>query len=161
MLRMVQSALAAAVLAALAVVAPLPDRDLPASPAAARPTPPAAATSGGVVVVAAGDIACGPGSPPTPAGCQQRATARAVGAQHPAAVLLLGDNQYRDGALWRYRAAYDRTWGRFIRRTDPTPGNHEYKTPGRPGTTATSAQGPRCRSGPGTPSGSAPGTWSP
>jgi acid phosphatase type 7 len=129
MLRMVQSALAAAVLAALAVVAPLPDRDLPASPAAARPTPPAAATSGGVVVVAAGDIACGPGSPPTPAGCQQRATARAVGAQHPAAVLLLGDNQYRDGALWRYRAAYDRTWGRFIRRTYPTPGNHEYKTP--------------------------------
>jgi acid phosphatase type 7 len=82
-----------------------------------------------VVVVAAGDIACGPGWPPTPVGCQQRATARAVLAQHPAAVLLLGDNRYRDGALWKYRASYDRTWGRFFRRTYPTPGNHEYKTP--------------------------------
>jgi hypothetical protein len=129
MLRTVQSALAAVLLAALVVVVPQPDDDLPASPAAARPTPPAATTSGGVVVVAAGDIACPPGSPPTPAGCQQRATARAVLAQHPAAVLLLGDNQYRDGALWRYRASYDPTWGRFIRRTYPTPGNHEYETP--------------------------------
>jgi hypothetical protein len=100
MLRCVQAALAAVLLAALVVAAPLPDRDRPASPAAARPTPPAPATSGGVVVVAAGDIACAPGWPPTPAGCQQRATAR------------------------------------------------------------TSAAGPRPGSGPGTPSGSAPGTWS-
>jgi acid phosphatase type 7 len=129
MLRTVQSALAAVLLAALVVVVPRPDDGLPASPAAARPTPPAATTFGGVVVVAAGDIACRPGSPPTPAGCQQRATARAVGAQHPPAVLLLGDNQYPDGALWKYRASYDPTWGRFIRRTYPTPGNHEYKTP--------------------------------
>jgi hypothetical protein len=60
-----------------------------ASPAAAPPARPASPRSG-VVVVAAGDIACPPGSPPTPAGCQQRATARAVLVQHPRAVLLLG-----------------------------------------------------------------------
>ena len=117
------------VLAAVLALVPLPDHIIPASPAAARPARPAAARSG-VVVVAAGDIACRPGSPPTPAGCQQRATARAVLAQHPTAVLLLGDNQYRDGALWKYRASYDPTWGRFIEHTYPTPGNHEYKTPG-------------------------------
>jgi len=132
MVRSSRSVLEAVVLAALLAVAPLPDHIVPASPAA-RPASLAAATFGGVVVVAAGDIACRPGSPPTPAGCQQRATARAVLAQHPRAVLLLGDNQYRDGALWRYRASYDPTWGRFIQRTYPTSGNHEYKTPGAAG----------------------------
>jgi hypothetical protein len=133
MIRALLLALAAAVLAAVLVVAPLPDRTIPTPRAAARPDHRAAARSGGVVVAAAGDIACPPGSPPTPAGCQQRATAHAVGAQHPAAVLLLGDNQYPHGALWGYWASYGRTWGRFLRRTYPTPGNHEYMTPGATG----------------------------
>jgi acid phosphatase type 7 len=48
-------------------------------------------------------------------------------------VPLLGDNQYRDGALWTYRASYGPTWGRFLRRTYPTPGNHEYRTRGAAG----------------------------
>jgi hypothetical protein len=118
----VLGALLAAVVIALA---------LPGLPG--QPVPAAAARSAGIVVVAAGDIACRPGSPPTAAGCQQRATARAVLAQQPRAVLLLGDNQYRDGALWKYRASYGPTWGRFLRRTYPTPGNHEYETRGAAG----------------------------
>jgi hypothetical protein len=48
-------------------------------------------------------------------------------------VLPLGDNQYGGGSLWSYRASYDRTWGRFIGRAYPTPGNHEYKTSGAAG----------------------------
>jgi hypothetical protein len=147
------SALVAAVLTAVLVVAQLTDHAISAPRAAARP--------GGVVVVAAGDIACPPGPPPTPAGCHQRATARAVLAQHPRAVLPLGDNQYRDGSLSTYRASYDRTWGRFIGRTYPTRATTSTRPPGRPGTTATSAPGPPPRSRPGTPSGSASGTWSP
>ena len=51
----------------------------------------------------------------------------------PRAVLPLGDNQYGGGSLWSYRASYDRTWGRFIGRAYPTPGNHEYKTSGAAG----------------------------
>jgi hypothetical protein len=91
MIRTLLSTLTAAVLAAVLAVAPLPGYTMQASPAAAPPARPASPRSGVVVVVAAaGDIACPPGSPPTPAGCQQRATARAVLAQHPRAVLLLG-----------------------------------------------------------------------
>jgi len=135
--RAMLSSLAAAALAvALAAVmaAPSPPRHTVATPpAATRVARPATVRSGGVVVVAAGDIACRPGLPPTPAGCQQQATARAVLAQHPRAVLLLGDNQYRDGALWKYRASYQPSWGRFIKRTYPTPGNHEYRTRGAAG----------------------------
>lgn len=137
MTRAMLSSLAAAALAmalAAAMAAPPPPRHTVATPrAATRAARPATVRSGGVVLVAAGDIACRPGLPPTPAGCQQQATARAVLAQHPRAVLLLGDNQYRDGALWKYRASYQPSWGRFIKRTYPTPGNHEYRTRGAAG----------------------------
>jgi len=51
----------------------------------------------------------------------------------PRAILALGDDQYDDGALADYRASYDPTWGRFRDRTHPTPGNHEYNTPGADG----------------------------
>jgi len=46
----------------------------------------------------------------------------------PAAVLLLGDNQYENGALAKYLASYDPTWGRLKAITRPAPGNHEYVT---------------------------------
>lgn len=75
------------------------------------------------VVVAAGDIACG-GDP-----CKsQRRTARLIGRIDPRVVLPLGDIQYPDGALHDFRSSYAPTWGRFKRRTFPTPGNHEYHT---------------------------------
>lgn len=80
------------------------------------------------VIVAAGDIAC-PSEP-----CDShRKTARLIGRIRPRAVLTLGDNQYSDGALRDFRASYDPTWGRFKRRTYPTPGNHEYNTTGADG----------------------------
>jgi acid phosphatase type 7 len=80
------------------------------------------------VIVAAGDIAC-PGAP-----CEShRRTARLIGRIGPRAVLTLGDNQYSDGSLSDFRASYAPTWGRFKGRTHPTPGNHEYHTPGADG----------------------------
>ena len=80
------------------------------------------------VIVAAGDIAC-PDAP-----CPgHRKTARLIGRIRPNAVLTLGDNQYNDGGLADFRASYDPTWGRFKGRTHPTPGNHEYHTPGADG----------------------------
>jgi hypothetical protein len=80
------------------------------------------------VIVAAGDIAC-PNQP-----CDShRATARLIRRIGPRVLLPLGDNQYNDGALRDYLASYDPTWGRFKRRTRPTPGNHDYNTAGADG----------------------------
>jgi 3',5'-cyclic AMP phosphodiesterase CpdA len=94
-----------------------------------------------VVVAAAGDIAC-QGSPCPP----QRRTARLVEAIDPDAVLTLGDHQYERGRLRAFRASYDPTWGRFVDRTFPVPGNHEYYTPNARGYFryfGESANGPR------------------
>jgi acid phosphatase type 7 len=74
-------------------------------------------------IVAAGDIAC-------PEPCRaQRQTARLIRAIRPNAVLTLGDNQYPDGRFADFMDSYHRTWGRFKRRTHPSPGNHEYNIP--------------------------------
>ena len=81
------------------------------------------ADDGAVIVVAAGDI-----SAPQLAG--QQLTAALVEAQQPAAVLVLGDAQYPEGALEDYQRHYEPTWGRFKARTFPVPGNHEYKSGG-------------------------------
>ena len=78
-----------------------------------------------VVLVGAGDIAvCGSSG-------------------HPATALLLdgiagtvftaGDNAYPDGSDANYAECYDPTWGRHKARTRPSPGNHEYYTPGAAG----------------------------
>lgn len=45
-------------------------------------------------------------------------------------VFTLGDNAYPNGSHEDYRDCYDRAWGRHVGRTRPTPGNHEYMTPG-------------------------------
>jgi hypothetical protein len=78
-------------------------------------------------VTAAGDIAC-----PDPCLAQRR-TARLIGRIDPTAVLTLGDNQYEDGRLTDFRDSYRPTWGRFKRRTFPTPGNHDYHVAGAAG----------------------------
>ena len=44
------------------------------------------------------------------------------------AVFVLGDVQYGDGALSKFRASYDPSWGRAKAITRPVPGNHEYET---------------------------------
>lgn len=91
------------------------------------------------VVAAAGDIACDPADPNfnggngTAAACHMKATANLISDLGPDAVLLLGDNQYENGALAKYQASYGPTWGSFKAITHPASGNHEYLTAGAAG----------------------------
>ena len=104
----------------------------PVRPAARRPVAPP-------VIVAAGDIACDPASRSfhhgrgAAAACHMGATARLLGKLHPVVVLTLGDNQYENGTLAKFRRSYDRSWGRLKGRTRPAPGNHDYRTGGAAG----------------------------
>ncbi len=92
-----------------------------------------------VTVAAAGDIACDPsngnfnGGAGTGSACQQGATAEAVAALAPDAVLVLGDNQYEQGTRAQYDVSYAPSWGAFMANTYPVPGNHEYYTSGAAG----------------------------
>ncbi len=79
-----------------------------------------------VHVAAAGDIACGAGSPG--ASCSQAVTAGLVQSGGYAGVLALGDLQYENGALADFQSFYDASWGAFKSTTHPAPGNHEYNT---------------------------------
>ena len=94
---------------------------------------------GDPVVAAAGDIACDPtsgsynGGLGTASECRQLATSDLLVGHNDAAVLLLGDNQYEDGALAKYQQSYDASWGRVKATTRPAPGNHEYGTAGAAG----------------------------
>jgi hypothetical protein len=96
-------------------------------PPTSRPTPTRAPDE---TIVAAGDIACDPADPNfaggAPSACQMRATANLVFAQHPNAVLPLGDDQYEQGALAAFERSYDPTWGRLKAISHPAVGNHEY-----------------------------------
>jgi len=83
------------------------------------------------VLAAVGDIACTPGD--TSHACQQSATANLAAGQAPAAVAVLGDNQYETGSLSEFNApgAYNDTWGKpFNSIVHPVPGNHEYNQSG-------------------------------
>lgn len=91
------------------------------------------------VIAAAGDIACDPGDSNynqgrgTPHACRMAETAELIAARRPTAVLTLGDNQYEDGALAKYQASYEGSWGRFKTITRPAVGNHDYGTRGAAG----------------------------
>lgn len=91
------------------------------------------------VIAAAGDIACAPGDPDFNSGsgshtrCHMSATSDLLVGAGLAAVLPLGDEQYDSGALADFRTSYDPSWGRLNDRVRPTPGNHEYVTPGAAG----------------------------
>jgi hypothetical protein len=89
--------------------------------------------SGDPVVVAAGNIACDPADKPadddlksTGPICQAKATADLAAALRPSAVLALGDLQYDNGTLEKFRSSYDLAWGRLRRITRPVPGHREY-----------------------------------
>jgi acid phosphatase type 7 len=71
-------------------------------------------------LVGAGDIA----------GCYYTADSKtaALLANIPGTVYTLGDNVYPEGTAKQFRNCYDPTWGKYKRRTKPTPGNHEYHT---------------------------------
>jgi hypothetical protein len=76
-------------------------------------------------LVAAGDIAtCGSDG--------QVQTAALVDAI-PGTVAPLGDLAYENGTPQEFASCYEPSWGRFKARTRPTPGNHEYHTPGAAG----------------------------
>jgi hypothetical protein len=77
------------------------------------------------VIAAAGDIACAPGRSERIEFCAHRHTSDLLGGRALAAILLLGDNQYDNGELEHYHAAYDPTWGQWLSSTRPAPGNHE------------------------------------
>ena len=79
-----------------------------------------------VVLVGAGDIAqCADLS-------GAEATAKLLDGI-PGIVFTLGDHAYPDGRPEEFANCYDRTWGRHKARTHPTPGNHDYHTPGAAG----------------------------
>ena len=78
-----------------------------------------------VEIVAAGDIATsGPGD---------TRTSNLIIALDPRRVLTLGDNAYDRGTYSQFERLYDPTWGRFRGRTWPSPGNHDWETPGAAG----------------------------
>lgn len=87
------------------------------------------------VIAAAGDIACDPRSKflNTPNACRDRETSDLLADLDLTAVLTLGDTQYENGTLQKYRTIYDRGWGRFKEITRPAIGNHEYQIPGASG----------------------------
>lgn len=93
----------------------------PLSPAAPPPASPNPIVPD-ATIVAAGDIGvCG-----RP---EVEATARLVdGISGP--VIVLGDIAYPDGTAKDFANCYDPSWGRHRARTRPTPGNHEYYSPG-------------------------------
>jgi len=86
----------------------------------------------GITVYAAGDIARCAYPDPAYAGAADTAATVAAGlAQDPQAIVLaLGDLTYPRGAAKEFTDCYAPTWGRFKDRTWPSPGNHEYYTPG-------------------------------
>jgi hypothetical protein len=45
-------------------------------------------------------------------------------------VFTTGDNAYEDGTAQEFSDCYDPAWGRHLARTRPSPGNHDYHTPG-------------------------------
>jgi len=73
-----------------------------------------------VVLAAAGDIAAG--------GSGDAQTAALIERLRPTKVLTLGDNQYPDGAYQDFLSEYDPSWGLFLPKTLPTPGNHDCYT---------------------------------
>jgi len=48
----------------------------------------------------------------------------------PGTVFTTGDNAYPDGTAENFAECYDPSWGRHKERTRPSPGNHDYHTPG-------------------------------
>lgn len=85
-----------------------------------------------VIAVAAGDIACGTGTP-SGAPCRHAETAGLVALVDPDVVFALGDLQYEVGTLEAFFRFYEPTWGVFKSTTWPVAGNHEFVVAGAAG----------------------------
>jgi acid phosphatase type 7 len=81
------------------------------------------------VIAAAGDIACSSAPLTSGSSCHFGVTSDLI-ASDPSItdVLTLGDNQYDCGDYANYLSYFDPTWGRFMPKLHPVPGNHEYQT---------------------------------
>jgi len=98
--------------AVIAVAACGSDFKLPSAPGSSEPA----------ILVGAGDIAvCGAGG--------SMATGKLLDTQ-PGTVFVAGDIAYPDGTAQQFQDCYEPAWGRHKARTRPTPGNHEYGSPG-------------------------------
>jgi acid phosphatase type 7 len=81
-------------------------------------------------LITAGDIAQCDKAPAAQSAAAKTATLaqRLLATDSKAQVLTLGDNTYPDGAASEFTECYAPTWGQFLARTWPTPGNHDYRT---------------------------------
>jgi acid phosphatase type 7 len=85
-------------------------------------------------IAAVGDIACPPGATATTIECHHFALSNRILADPTIdAFLGLGDLQYPSGSFSDYLGSYDPSFGRFLTKTLPVPGNHEYDTPNASG----------------------------
>lgn len=108
--------------------------DAPAATSASpAPVLPAAKPSARPIVAAVGDIACAAGAPVTATTCQHQAVADAITRIKPESVWLLGDIQYLYGELAQFQNSFGKSFAPLKNRWRPTPGNHEYGTPGASG----------------------------
>ena len=88
--------------------------------------PPPLPTPQIAVLVGAGDIAdCGAAD----RGANAEATAKLLD-KTAGTVFTTGDNAYFNATAADFRNCYDPRWGRHKSRTYPSPGNHEYGSPG-------------------------------
>ncbi|HSB87699.1 MAG TPA: metallophosphoesterase [Ilumatobacteraceae bacterium] len=83
-----------------------------------------------VTIVAAGDIAQCFDAPAAGSGAARTA---ALVTPQDALVLTLGDHAYENGTPAEFANCFDPTWGAFKDRIRPSPGNHDYNTPGAEG----------------------------
>ena len=92
-------------------------------------------TGSGVTLYAAGDIAdCRKAAATDTMAARTAALIdAALSADLNAIALTLGDNVYQSGTAAEHADCYAPTWGRFKARTLPSPGNHEYYSPGATG----------------------------
>jgi hypothetical protein len=91
------------------------------------PPPPPPPPAVDPVLLGAGDIAsCGVSS-------RDEATADILDDFPDATVFTLGDNAYDTGTAQQFADCYEPSWGRVKARTHPTPGGHDYLTPGAAG----------------------------
>ncbi len=84
---------------------------------------------GYAVVVVAPPVLVGAGDIAVCASSNDEATA-AILDTIPGVVFTTGDNAYQDGTAHDYAWCYAPSWGRHRARTRPTPGAHDYHTPG-------------------------------
>ena len=101
-----------------------PERRTTPSPHAGVLPPVRSAGQSRVVIGAAGDVACASVPSDQQDHCQYDDTADLLVGL--AGILVLGDGQYETGSYEDYATYYGPTWGRYLARSFPVPGNHEY-----------------------------------